>query len=199
MLVLNFPSNPTGHCVELPFFERVVEIAKQHGLWVVHDLAYADLVFDGYQAPSILQVSGARDIAVEFFTLSKSYNMPGWRVGFCCRNPGHVAALTRIKSYLDYGIFTPVQVAAIAALEEISSVFVMTRIDADVMCCAMVSTRRGGRLSGRKPPCSWAQIPEAFHHMGSVEFSKLLLQRGGVAVSPGVGFGEYGEGLCVLA
>ena len=117
MLVLNFPSNPTGHCVELSFFEKVIAVAREAGIWVVHDLAYADLCFDGYVAPSILQVEGARDIAVEFFTLSKSYNMPGWRVGFCCGNPELIAALTRIKSYLDYGIFTPVQVAAIAALE----------------------------------------------------------------------------------
>jgi alanine-synthesizing transaminase len=117
MLVLNFPSNPTGDCVELDFFEKVVAVAREHNIWVVHDLAYADLVFDGYKAPSILQVPGARDVAVEFFTLSKSYNMPGWRVGFCCGNKELVAALTRIKSYLDYGIFTPVQVAAITALE----------------------------------------------------------------------------------
>ena len=117
MLVLNFPSNPTGDCVELDFFEKVVAIAREHKIWVVHDLAYADLVFDGYKAPSILQVPGAIEVAVEFFTLSKSYNMPGWRVGFCCGNKELIAALTRIKSYLDYGIFTPVQVAAITALE----------------------------------------------------------------------------------
>ena len=117
MLVLNFPSNPTGDCVELDFFEKVVAIAREHKIWVVHDLAYADLVFDGYKAPSILQVPGAMEVAVEFFTLSKSYNMPGWRVGFCCGNKELIAALSRIKSYLDYGIFTPVQVAAITALE----------------------------------------------------------------------------------
>jgi alanine-synthesizing transaminase len=197
MLVLNFPSNPTGHCVELPFFERVVEIAKQHDLWVVHDLAYADLVFDGYKAPSILQVPGARDTAVEFFTLSKSYNMPGWRVGFCCGNPELIAALTRIKSYLDYGIFTPVQVAAIAALEGdqqcVRDICDMYRRRRDVLCQGL--NEAGWPVEPPKATMFvWAQIPEAFRHMGSVEFSKLLLQRGGVAVSPGVGFGEYGEG-----
>ena len=197
MLVLNFPSNPTGHCVELPFFERVVEIAKQHNIWVVHDLAYADLVFDGYTAPSILQVPGARDIAVEFFTMSKSYNMPGWRVGFCCGNPELIAALTCIKSYLDYGIFTPVQVAAIAALEGdqqcVKDIRDMYQRRRDVLCNGL--NEAGWPVEPPKATMFvWAQIPEAFRHMGSVEFSKLLLQRGGVAVSPGVGFGEYGEG-----
>jgi alanine-synthesizing transaminase len=197
MLVLNFPSNPTTHCVELPFFEKVVAVAKEAGIWVVHDLAYADLVFDGYKAPSILQVPGARDVAVEFFTLSKSYNMPGWRVGFCAGNEELIAALTRIKSYLDYGIFTPIQVAAIAALE------------GDQQCvqdiCDMYQSRRDVLCSGLNdagwpvtPPKAtmfvWAQIPEAFRHLGSIEFSKQLLKRAGVAVSPGVGFGEYGEG-----
>src|SRR5690625_6428092 len=117
MLVLNFPGNPTTECVELEFFERVVAIAREYGIWVIQDLAYADLCFDGYQAPSILQVPGAREVAVEFFTLSKSYNMPGWRIGFCCGNQQLIHALARMKSYLDYGMFTPVQVAAIAALE----------------------------------------------------------------------------------
>src|SRR5690606_36502065 len=117
MLSLNFPGNPTAQCIDLAFFERVVAIAREHGIWVVQDLAYADIVFDGYQAPSILQVPGAREVAVEFFSLSKSYNMPGWRVGFCCGNPQLIAALARIKSYMDYGTFTPIQVAAIAALE----------------------------------------------------------------------------------
>ena len=198
MLVLNFPSNPTGHCVELPFFERVVEIAKQHDLWVVHDLAYADLVFDGYEAPSILQVPGARDIAVEFFTLSKSYNMPGWRVGFCCGNRELVAALTRIKSYLDYGIFTPVQVAAIAALEGdqqcVHDICDMYRRRRDVLCQGL----NEAGWPGGAPKATmfvWAQIPEAFRHMGSVEFSKLLLQRGGVAV---VGVQTHHEGVGIV-
>ena len=197
MLVLNFPSNPTGHCVELSFFERVIDIAKQHNIWVVHDLAYADLVFDGYIAPSILQVPGARDIAVEFFTLSKSYNMPGWRVGFCCGNAELIAALTRIKSYLDYGIFTPVQVAAIAALEGdqqcVTDIRDMYQRRRNVLCSGL--NESGWPVEPPKATMFvWAQIPEAFRHMGSVEFSKLLLQRAGVAVSPGVGFGEYGEG-----
>lgn len=197
MLVLNFPSNPTGHCVELDFFERVIAIAKEQGIWVVHDLAYADLCFDGYVAPSILQVKGARDIAVEFFTMSKSYNMPGWRVGFCCGNKELVAALARIKSYLDYGIFTPIQVAAIAALEGdqqcVTDICDMYRARRDVLCQGL--NEAGWPVTPPKATMFvWAQIPEAFRFMGSVEFSKLLLTEAGVAVSPGLGFGEYGEG-----
>ena len=197
MLVLNFPSNPTGQCVELDFFEKIIAVAKEAGIWVVHDLAYADLCFDGYVAPSILQVEGARDIAVEFFTMSKSYNMPGWRVGFCCGNKELVGALTRIKSYLDYGIFTPVQVAAIAALEGdqscVTEVNEMYRRRRDVLCAGL--NEAGWPVTPPKATMFvWAEIPEAFRHMGSVEFSKLLLTEGGVAVSPGVGFGEYGEG-----
>jgi alanine-synthesizing transaminase len=181
----------------LPFFERIVEIARQNDIWVVHDLAYADLVFDGYKAPSILQVPGARDIAVEFFTLSKSYNMPGWRVGFCCGNAELIAALTRIKSYLDYGIFTPIQVAAIAALEGdqhcVSEICATYQRRRDVLCSGL--NEAGWPVVPPKATMFvWAAIPEAFRHMGSVEFSKLLLQQGGVAVSPGIGFGEYGEG-----
>jgi alanine-synthesizing transaminase len=197
MLVLNFPSNPTTHCVELSFFEKVVEIAREAGIWVVQDLAYADLVFDGYKAPSILQVPGARDVAVEFFTLSKSYNMPGWRVGFCVGNEELIAALTRIKSYLDYGVFTPVQVAAIKALEgdqscvqEICDMYQRRR---DVLCGGL--NEAGWPVTPPKATMFvWAQIPEAFRELGSIEFSKQLLRRAGVAVSPGVGFGEYGEG-----
>ena len=197
MLVLNFPSNPTGHCVELGFFEKVVAVAREAGIWVVHDLAYADLCFDGYEAPSILQVPGARDVAVEFFTLSKSYNMPGWRVGFCCGNVELIAALTRIKSYLDYGIFTPVQVAAIAALEGdqqcVADICETYRRRRDVLCQGL--NEAGWQVT---PPRAtifvWARIPDAFQSMGSLEFSKLLLAEAGVAVSPGVGFGEYGEG-----
>ncbi len=196
MLVLNFPSNPTGHCVELRFFEHVIEIAKKHNVWVVHDLAYADIVFDGYKAPSVLQVSGARDIAVEFFTLSKSYNMPGWRVGFCCGNKELIAALSRIKSYLDYGIFTPIQVAAIAALEgnqdcvgEICNIYRRRR---DVLCHGLQEAG-WSVIPPKATMFVWAKIPEPFRHMGSIEFCKLLLKEGGVAASPGVGFGEYGE------
>ena len=197
MLVLNFPSNPTGHCVELDFFEKVVAIAKEAGIWVVHDLAYADLCFDGYVAPSILQVKGARDIAVEFYTLSKSYNMPGWRVGFCVGNQELIGALTRIKSYLDYGIFTPIQVAAIAALEGdqqcVTDVCEMYKRRRDVLCAGL--NEAGWPVTPPKATMFvWAQIPEAFRHLGSVEFSKLLLQEASVAVSPGIGFGEYGEG-----
>lgn len=197
MLVLNFPSNPTGHCVELDFFEKVVAICKEAGIWLVHDLAYADLCFDGYVAPSILQVEGAREIAVEFFTLSKSYNMPGWRVGFCCGNAELIGALTRIKSYLDYGIFTPVQVAAISALEGdqqcVTDVCEMYRRRRDVLCNGL--NEAGWPVTPPKATMFvWAQIPEAFRSMGSLEFSKLLLKEAGVAVSPGLGFGEYGEG-----
>jgi alanine-synthesizing transaminase len=197
MLVLNFPSNPTGDCVDLAFFEKVVAIAREHNIWVVHDLAYADLVFDGYKAPSILQVPGARDVAVEFFTLSKSYNMPGWRVGFCCGNKELIAALTRIKSYLDYGIFTPVQVAAITALESdqtcVEEIRQMYKERRDVLCTGL--NKAGWAVTPPKATMFvWAKIPAPFDQMGSLEFSKLLLKDAGVAVSPGIGFGEYGEG-----
>ncbi|MBI1194604.1 MAG: alanine transaminase [Gammaproteobacteria bacterium] len=196
MLVLNFPGNPTTQCVELDFFEKVIQIAAEHKIWVVHDLAYADIVFDGYVAPSILQVPGAKEIAVEFYTLSKSYNMPGWRVGFMCGNRELVAALTRIKSYLDYGMFTPIQVAAITALEgpqdcvgEIAEIYRQRR---DVLCDGLNAI--GWKVE--KPKATmfvWAQIPEQYREMGSLEFSKLLLKEAKVAVSPGIGFGAYGD------
>ncbi len=196
MLVLNFPGNPTTQCVELEFFEKVIDIAREHNIWVIHDLAYTDIVFDGYEAPSILQVPGATDIAVEFFSLSKSYNMPGWRVGFMCGNRTLVAALARIKSYLDYGTFTPIQVAAIAALEgpqdclkEIAGRYQVRR---DVLCEGLCAA--GWEVA--KPKATmfvWAPIPEAYREMGSLEFSKKLLREAKVAVSPGVGFGEYGD------
>ena len=196
MLLLNFPGNPTTQCVDLPFFEKVVEIAKEHDMWVIHDLAYADIVFDGYKAPSILEVPGAKDIAVEFFTLSKSYNMPGWRVGFMCGNETLVAALARMKSYLDYGMFTPIQVAAITALEgpqecveEIRQMYLKRR---NVLCDGLNAA--GWKVE--KPKATmfvWAPIPERFKHMGSLEFSKLVLKEARVAVSPGIGFGEYGD------
>ncbi|WOJ93714.1 alanine transaminase [Congregibacter variabilis] len=197
MLVLNFPSNPTTHCVELPFFEKVVEIAQEHQIWVVQDLAYADLCFDGYVAPSILQVEGARDVAVEFFSMSKSYNMPGWRIGFCCGNPTLVGALARMKSYLDYGMFTPIQVAAIAALEGdqscVSEINTMYRSRRDVLCEGLNAT--GWPVTPPKATMFvWAQIPQAYRALGSLEFSKKLLKDAKVAVSPGIGFGEYGEG-----
>ena len=196
MMVLGFPSNPTAQCVELEFFERVVALAKQHNILVVHDLAYADITFDGWKAPSIMQVPGARDVAVEFFTMSKSYNMAGWRIGFMVGNAELVSALARIKSYHDYGSFTPVQVSAIAALEGDQSC--VTEI------CAQYQRRRDVLVKGlheagwmvEKPKASmyiWAHIPEAYRHLGSLEFAKLLLQKAKVSVSPGIGFGEYGD------
>jgi alanine-synthesizing transaminase len=196
MLVLNFPGNPTTQCVELEFFEQIVEIAKKHKIWIIHDLAYADIVFDGYVAPSILQVSGAKDVAVESFSLSKSYNMPGWRLGFLCGNPTLVAALTRMKSYLDYGTFTPIQVAGIAALEgpqdcvtEIRDMYCERR---DVLCNGLNAL--GWQVE--KPKATmfvWATIPEQYKEMGSLEFCKKLLAEAKVAVSPGIGFGNYGD------
>ncbi len=197
MLVLNFPSNPTAHCVELPFFEKVIAIAREHSIWVVQDLAYADLCYDGYKAPSILQVEGARDVAVEFFSMSKSYNMPGWRVGFCCGNKTLVGALARMKSYLDYGMFTPIQVAAIAALEGdqscVAEITAMYQSRRDVLCSGLNAA--GWPVEPPKATMFvWAQIPEAYRELGSLEFSKKLLHDAQVAVSPGIGFGEYGEG-----
>lgn len=196
MLILNFPGNPTSQCVDLEFFERVVAIAKEHQIWVVHDLAYADIVFDGYVAPSILQVPGAKEVAVEFFTLSKSYNMPGWRVGFMCGNPILVAALARLKSYFDYGTFAPIQIAAIAALEgpqecvkEISDMYQTRR---DVLCSGLNSI--GWHVvPPRATMFVWIQIPEQYRHMGSLEFCKKLLKEAKVAVAPGIGFGQYGD------
>ena len=197
MLVLNFPGNPTTQCVELEFFERVVEIAREHNIWVIHDLAYADLVFDGYTAPSILQVPGAETIAVEFYSLSKSYNMPGWRVGFMCGNKTLVAALTRMKSYLDYGMFTPIQIAAITALEGpqdcVQDIVRTYRSRRDVLCDGLNSI--GWKVE--KPKATmfvWAPIPEQYRALGSLEFTKRMLQQAKVAVSPGIGFGEYGDG-----
>jgi alanine-synthesizing transaminase len=196
MLVLNFPGNPTTQCVELEFFEKVVAIAKEHQIWVIHDIAYADIVFDGYVTPSIMQVPGAKEVAVEFYTLSKSYNMPGWRVGFMVGNSILVSALARMKSYLDYGTFTPIQVAAITALEgpqecvkEIADMYCRRR---DVLCDGLNALG----WTVEKPKATmfvWAPIPEQYQAMGSLEFSKKLLTEAKVAVSPGVGFGEYGD------
>jgi len=197
MIVLGFPSNPTAQCVDLPFFEKVIALARQHDIFVVHDLAYADIVFDGWKAPSIMQVPGAKDIAVEFFTLSKSYNMAGWRIGFMVGNPELVAALARIKSYHDYGTFTPLQIAAIAALEGdqqcVKDIAAQYQSRRDVLA-------RGLHEAGWKveiPKASlyiWARIPEPYQHLGSLEFAKQLLARAHVCVSPGVGFGDYGDG-----
>ncbi len=195
-LVINFPGNPTAQCVELEFFEKVIAIAREHQIWVIHDIAYADLVFDGYVAPSILQVPGAKEVAVEFYSMSKSYNMPGWRVGFMCGNKVLVAALARMKSYLDYGMFTPIQVAAIAALEGpqecVAEIREMYQSRRDVLCDGLNNI--GWKVE--KPKATmfvWAPIPEAYKHLGSLEFSKKLLQEAKVAVSPGIGFGEYGD------
>jgi len=197
ILILNFPSNPTAQCVDLPFFERVVALCRELGIYIVHDLAYADIVFDGYRAPSILEVPGAKEIAVEFFTLSKSYNMPGWRVGFMVGNKKLVAALGRIKSYFDYGTFTPIQVASIAALEgpqgcvkEICDNYKARR---DVLVPGL--NKLGWPVELPKATMfAWAKIPEQYRALGSIEFSKKLLQEAKVAVSPGVGFGEHGDG-----
>jgi alanine-synthesizing transaminase len=196
MLVLNFPGNPTAQCVELDFFEKVIAIAKEHGIWVIHDLAYADIVFDGYVAPSILQVPGAKDIAVEFFTLSKSYNMPGWRVGFMVGNPTLVGALARLKSYFDYGTFTPIQVASILALEGpqecVEEIRLMYQKRRDVLCHGLHAA--GWMVDVPKATMFvWAKIPIPYREMGSLEFCKKLLTEAQVAVSPGIGFGEYGD------
>jgi alanine-synthesizing transaminase len=196
LLILNFPSNPTTQCVDLAFFERIVALAREHGIYVVHDLAYADIVFDGYRAPSILQVPGAMDVAVEFFTLSKSYNMAGWRVGFMVGNRDLVAALARIKSYHDYGTFTPIQVAAIVALEgpqecveQIRRTYEKRR---DVLCAGLAAAGWPVQVP-RATMYVWAQIPAAYREMGSLPFAKKLLADARVAVSPGIGFGQYGD------
>jgi alanine-synthesizing transaminase len=196
LLIISFPHNPTTQVVDKAFFQRVIEFAEEHQMVVIHDLAYADLVFDGYKAPSILETAGARERAVEFFSLSKSYNMAGWRVGFCVGNRELIHALTRIKSYLDYGMFQPVQIAAISALrgpqncvQEIVNVYQSRR---DALCEGL--DRVGWRIE--KPKATmfiWAEIPEKFKALGSLEFAKQLLQEAKVAVSPGIGFGEYGN------
>ncbi len=197
LILISFPHNPTTHCVELDFFRDVIRLADRHGAMVVHDFAYADICFDGYRAPSILQVEGAKELAVEIFSMSKSYNMAGWRVGFCLGNARMIAALARIKSYLDYGVFQPIQIAAIIALRECEE---ETR-----RIAAIYQKRRDTLLAGLQragwevtPPRGsmfvWAPLPERFRPLGSLEFSKQLLEKALVAVSPGVGFGPLGEG-----
>lgn len=196
LLLINFPSNPTTQCVDLTFFERIIAIAKKHSIWVIQDLAYADIVFDGYKAPSILQVPGAKDIAVEFFSLSKSYNMAGWRVGFMVGNPILVGALTKIKSYLDYGLFEPIQAAAMTALEgdqqcvqDIKTTYQQRR---DILCDGL--NQAGWQIE--KPKATmfvWALIPEQFQSMGSQKFTEKLISDAEVVVSPGIGFGEHGD------
>jgi len=196
VMMLNFPHNPTTRVVELSFFEKVVEFAKENNVIVIHDLAYSELVFDGYKAPSFLQVPGAKDVGVEFTSLSKSYNMPGWRVGFASGNREIIAALTRMKSYLDYGMFQPIQIAAIIALKGpqdcVREIVEMYRSRRDTLCEGL--TRIGWEVE--KPKATmfvWARIPEKYRSMGSLEFSKMLLEKAKVAVSPGIGFGEYGD------
>jgi len=197
MLIISFPHNPTTQVVDLKFFERIVAFAKSHNVMVVHDFAYADLGFDGYKAPSFLQAAGAKDVGVEMYTLSKSFSMPGWRVGFALGNRKILAALARIKSYLDYGIFQPIQIAAIIALkenqavvEEIRKIYEERR---DALCNGL--RRVGWKIEKPKGTMFvWGEIPDKFKEMGSLEFCKLALQVGGVAISPGIGFGDYGEG-----
>lgn len=196
MLIVNFPCNPTTQCVDLGFLERLVALAKEYEMWLVHDIAYGEITFDGYEAPSVLQVPSAKEIAVEFYSLSKTYNMPGWRVGFMCGNPKLVAALSRIKSYLDYGMFVPIQVAAIAALNSprkvIDDIRATYKSRRDVLCAGLNSA--GWRVE--KPRATmfvWAKIPEPYRDLGSLEFSKKLLKEAQVAVSPGIGFGKYGD------
>jgi alanine-synthesizing transaminase len=202
LLLISFPHNPTTTCVDLDFFREVVRLAREHGTMIIHDFAYADLGFDGYKPPSILQVEGAKEVAVEIFSMSKSYNMAGWRVGFCLGNPRMIAALARIKSYLDYGVFQPIQIASIIALRECEE---DTR-----KICALYQKRRDVLVAGlkragwpvEKPRGSmfvWAPIPERFRAIGSLEFSKLLLEKAQVAVSPGIGFGPLGEGFVRFA
>lgn len=197
MLIVSFPHNPTTKVVELDFFERLVEFAREHRLMIVHDLAYADIVFDGYQAPSLLQARGAKDIGVEFFSLSKSYNMAGWRVGFAVGNAEMIHALARLKSYFDYGTFQPIQIAAIIALNEDQT---CVREIAEIYQKRRDTLIHGLKRVGweiEKPKGTmfvWAEIPKPFQKMGSLDFTKYLLREGKVAVSPGIGFGEYGEG-----
>jgi alanine-synthesizing transaminase len=197
MILISFPHNPTTQCVELDFFKEIVRLAAHHGTMVVHDFAYADLGFDGYKPPSLLQVDGAKEIGVEIFSLSKSYNMPGWRVGFCLGNPRMIAALARIKSYLDYGVFQPIQIASVIALRECE--------EETNKICAVYQKRRDVLIDGLKragwpvePPRGtmfvWAPLPERYRSMPSLEFCKLLLEQALVAVSPGIGFGPLGEG-----
>jgi alanine-synthesizing transaminase len=197
VLILSFPHNPTTMCVDVPFFEKVVAFAKEHRLMVVHDFAYADLHFDGYTPPSFLQVPGARDVGIELFSMTKSYNMAGWRLAFACGNPRMIHALARIKSYLDYGVFQPIQIAGIIALEgdqsvvkDINEVYRKRR---DVLVDGL--NKIGWSVAKPKGTMFvWAPIPEQYRGLGSLEFSKMLIQEARVAVSPGIGFGEYGEG-----
>ncbi len=197
MLLLSFPHNPTTTCVELDFFREIVALAREHGTMVVHDFAYADLGYGGYRPPSILQVEGAKEVAVEIFSMSKSYNMAGWRVGYCLGNPKMIAALARIKSYLDYGVFQPIQIASIIALRECEAETEKIRDTYEKRCDALVDGLRRAGWPVEKPRGSmflWAPLPERFRAAGSLEFAKMLLEKAQVAVSPGIGFGPLGEG-----
>ncbi|HOP48744.1 MAG TPA: aminotransferase class I/II-fold pyridoxal phosphate-dependent enzyme [Desulfobacteraceae bacterium] len=196
MLIISYPHNPTTAVVGREFFEKIVAFCREHDMIVIHDFAYADLVFDGYNPPSFLEIPGAKDIGVELFSLSKSYSMPGWRVGFCVGNPILVAALKRIKSYLDYGMFQPIQIASIIALNGpydcVKEIVETYRDRRDALVDGL--NRIGWRIE--KPKATmfvWARIPEQFREMGSIEFSKMLIEKAKVAVSPGIGFGEYGD------
>jgi len=196
LLVLSFPHNPTTAVVEKDFFQKVVALAQEHNVTVVHDFAYADLVFDGYRAPSFLQIPGAKEVGVEFFTLSKSYSMPGWRVGFAVGNRQVIAALARIKSYLDYGVFQPIQIASIIALNGpqdcVKQIVGTYQVRRD--CLVDGLNRVGWKIAKPKGTMFvWAKIPDSYLSMGSLEFSKFLLQEAKVAVSPGIGFGQYGD------
>jgi alanine-synthesizing transaminase len=196
MLIISYPHNPTTEVVDLYFFQKICDFARENRIFVVHDLAYADLVFDMDYAPSLLQVKGAKEIGVEFFSMSKSYSMPGWRVGFCVGNPAVIAALTRMKSYLDYGIFQPIQIAAIIALNSdqscVAEIREIYRSRRDVLVDGL--NRIGWEMDKpRGTMFVWAKIPEKFLAMGSLEFSKFLIREAKVAVSPGRGFGEYGD------
>ena len=196
ILTISYPHNPTTEVVDLAFFQKIVDFAKEHDIMVIHDFAYADLTFDDYKAPSFLQAKGAKDVGVEFFSLSKSYSMPGWRVGFCVGNPEIIGALRRIKSYLDYGIFQPIQIASIIALEGdqtcVADIREIYRERRDALISAL--GRVGWEIPSPKGTMFvWARIPEQHLHMGSVEFAKFLIREAKVAVSPGLGFGEYGD------
>jgi alanine-synthesizing transaminase len=196
LLILSYPHNPTTAVVDLDFFQQIVDFAKEHNMWVIHDMAYADLAFDGYIPPSFLQAKGAKDVGVEFFSMSKSYSMAGWRVGFCSGNPEIVHALTRIKSYLDYGIFQPIQIASIVALNEsqdcVQEIVHEYKLRRDSLVSGL--NRIGWPVQSPKATMFvWAKIPQQFQDMGSVEFSKLLLREAKVAVSPGLGFGHFGD------
>jgi alanine-synthesizing transaminase len=197
LILISFPHNPTTHCVDVDFFKSIVALAQHHGTWVVHDFAYADICFDGYRAPSILEVDGAKELAIEIYSMSKSFNMAGWRVGYCLGNRKLIGALARIKSYLDYGIFQPLQIASIIALRECAG--------ETEKICATYQKRRDELVAGLQragwpvePPRGsmfvWAPIPEPYREQGSLEFSKLLMEKALVAVSPGIGFGPLGEG-----